>query len=161
MTGSACQVITGTPRVLRQFGDCRITAHTLLASLLGGARQEGIHCITAHPILERVPGGVRPDITAHRVCDINRGTLVCGVTERNMGQSLYLCFDSAGFCVGTRHGPALSSCKKSWGRHCAGNNAGAQRYSFFGSFSDIWQSRHSASPGGSTHVQNDPSGCRH
>ena len=34
--------------------------------------------------------------------------LACGVTELNMGQSLYLCFDSAGFCVGTRHGPALS-----------------------------------------------------
>ena len=58
-----------------------------------------------------------------------------------MGQSLYLCFDSAGFCVGTRHGPALS---------CADNNAGAQRYLFFGSFSDIWRLRHSASPGGGT-----------
>ena len=53
-------------------------------------------------------------------------------------------------CVGTRHGPALSSCEKSWGRHCADNNAGAQRYPFFGSFSDIWRSRHSASPGGGT-----------
>ena len=75
-----------------------------------------------------------------------------------MGQSLYLCFDSAGFCVGTRHGPALSSCKKSWERHCADNNAGAQRYPFFGSFSDIWRSRHSASPGGGTQVQKDPVG---
>jgi hypothetical protein len=48
--------------------------------------------------------------------------------------------------LGTRHGPALSSCK-STGRHCADNNAGAQRYPFFGSFSDIWRSRHSASSG--------------
>ena len=39
------------------------------------------------------------------------------------------------------------------GRHCEDNNAGAQRYPFFGSFSDIWRSRHSASPGGGTHVQ--------
>ena len=65
VTGSAGQDITGTPRVRRHFGVCRITAHTLRASLLGGARQEGIHCITAHPLLEGVPGGVRPDITAH------------------------------------------------------------------------------------------------
>ena len=36
---------------------------------------------------------------------------------------------------------------QAWGRHCADNNAGAQRYPFFGSFSDIWPSRHSASPG--------------
>jgi hypothetical protein len=35
-------------------------------------------------------------------------SFACGVTERNIGQSLYLCFDSAGFCVGTRHGPALN-----------------------------------------------------
>jgi len=35
----------------------------------------------------------------------------------------------------------------SMGRHCADNNAGAQRYPFFGSFSDIWRSRHSASSG--------------
>jgi len=33
----------------------------------------------------------------------------------------------------------------SMGRHCADNNAGAQRYPFFGSFSDICRSRHSAS----------------
>ena len=32
-------------------------------------------------------------------------------------------------------------------------DAGAQRYPFFGSFSDIWRSRHSASPVGGTHVQ--------
>ena len=31
--------------------------------------------------------------------------------------------------LGIRHGPALSSCK-SMGRHCADNNAGAQRYPF-------------------------------
>ena len=42
---------------------------------------------------------------------------------------------------------------QAWGRHCADNNAGAQRYPFFGSFSDIWRSRHSGSPGGGTHVQ--------
>ena len=66
VTGGACQDITGTPRVRRHFGVGRITAHTLRASLLGGARQEGMHCITAHPLLERVPGGVRPDITAHQ-----------------------------------------------------------------------------------------------
>jgi len=35
--------------------------------------------------------------------------------------------------LGTRHGPALSSCK-SMGRHCADNNAGAQRYLFPGRF---------------------------
>ena len=46
----------------------------------------------------------------------------------------------------------------SMGRHCADNNAGAQRYPFFGSFSDIWRSRHSASPGGGTQVQKDPVG---
>ena len=32
--------------------------------------------------------------------------------------------------LGTRHGPALSSCK-SMGRHCADNNAGAQKGTFF------------------------------
>ena len=37
-------------------------------------------------------------------------SFACGLTERNTGQSIYLWFDSAGFCVGTRHGPALSSC---------------------------------------------------
>jgi hypothetical protein len=42
---------------------------------------------------------------------------------------------------------------QAWGRHCADNNAGSQRYPFFGSFSDIWRSRHSASPVGGTHVQ--------
>jgi len=42
---------------------------------------------------------------------------------------------------------------QAWGNYCADNNAGAQRYPFFGSFSDIWRSRHSASPGGGTHVQ--------
>jgi hypothetical protein len=41
---------------------------------------------------------------------------------------------------------------QAWGRHCADNNAGAQRYLFSGR-SDIWRSRHSASPGGGTHVQ--------
>ena len=35
--------------------------------------------------------------------------------------------------LGTRHGPALSSCK-SMGRHCADSNAGAQRYLFSGRF---------------------------
>ena len=35
--------------------------------------------------------------------------------------------------LGTRQGPALSSCK-SMGRHCADNNAGAQRYLFSGRF---------------------------
>ena len=35
--------------------------------------------------------------------------------------------------LGTRYGPALSSCK-SMGRHCADNNAGAQRYLFSGHF---------------------------
>ena len=35
--------------------------------------------------------------------------------------------------LGTRHGPALSSCK-SMGRHCAVNNAGAQRYLFSSRF---------------------------
>ena len=35
--------------------------------------------------------------------------------------------------LGTRHGPALSSCK-SMGRHCADNTAGAQRYLFSGRF---------------------------
>jgi len=39
------------------------------------------------------------------------------------------------------------------GRHCADNNAGAQRYPFFGSFSDIWRSRHSASSGYSIQVR--------
>ena len=42
-----------------------------------------------------------------------------GLTERNMGLSLYLCFDSAGFCVGTRHGPALSSCTSMYGEGTA------------------------------------------
>ena len=41
---------------------------------------------------------------------------------------------------------------QAWGRHCADNNAGAQRYLFSGR-SDSWRSRHSASPGGGTHVQ--------
>jgi len=48
-----------------------------------------------------------------------------------MGQSLYLCSGSAGLLLGTRHGPALSSCKS---MHCADNNAGAQRYLFSGRF---------------------------
>jgi hypothetical protein len=54
------------PRDRRHFGVCRITAHTLRASLLFGARQAGIHCITAHPLLGRVPGVMRPDITAYQ-----------------------------------------------------------------------------------------------
>ena len=41
---------------------------------------------------------------------------------------------------------------QAWGRHCADNNEGAQRYLFSGR-SDIWRLRHSASPGGGTHVQ--------
>ena len=36
------------------------------------------------------------------------------------------------------------------GRHCADNNARGTEVPFFGSFSDIWQSRHLASPGGGT-----------
>ncbi len=35
--------------------------------------------------------------------------------------------------LGTRQGPGLSSCKN-MGRHCADNNAGAQRYLFSGRF---------------------------
>ena len=66
VTGSVCQDITGTPRERHHFGVCRITAQTLRASLLGGARRAGIHCSTAHPLLGRVPGGMRPDITAHQ-----------------------------------------------------------------------------------------------
>jgi hypothetical protein len=51
-----------------------------------------------------------------------------------MGQSLYLCSGGAGFCCwGLGNGPALFSCK-SMGRHCADNNAGAQRYLFSGRF---------------------------
>ena len=56
---------TRTPEIETPIEVCRITAHTLLEGLLGGARQDGIHCITVHPLLERVSGGVRPDITAH------------------------------------------------------------------------------------------------
>jgi hypothetical protein len=75
VTGSACQDITGTPKVRRHFGVCRITAHTLRASSLGGARQEAfISSLTIHSLF------------------------ACRVSERNMGQSLYLWFDSAGFC---------------------------------------------------------------
>jgi hypothetical protein len=51
--------------------------------------------------------------------------------------------------------------KALWGgtvRHCADHNAGAQMYPFFGSFSDIWRSRHSASPDVDTQVQKDPVG---
>ncbi len=39
-----------------------------------------------------------------------RLALVCHALGR--GSVLYLWFDSAGFCVGTRHGPALSSCTR-------------------------------------------------
>ena len=47
-----------------------------------------------------------------------------------MGQSPYLCFGKCRvLLLGTRHGPALSSCK-SMGRHCVDINAGAQRYLF-------------------------------
>ena len=62
----------------------------------------------------------------------NNGLSWISPNRQSMGQSL--------------HGPALSSCK-SMGRHCADNNAGAQRYLFSGWFSDIWRSRHSASSG--------------
>ncbi len=56
------------------------------------------------------------------------------ITDRNMGQSLYLCSSSARvLLLGTRHGQVLSSCKN-MGRHCADNNAGAQRYLFSGRF---------------------------
>ena len=76
-------------------------------------------------------------------------SFACGVTERNMGQSLYLWFDSAGFCVGTRHGPAL---------FCADNNAGAQRYLFSGRFQISGdcgtQLLRAAAPG-------ESGGCRH
>jgi len=77
------------------------------------------------------------DLRSHQVSekeDGNLGSMGIDGTERNMGQSLYLCSSIAGFrLLGTRQGPALSSCK-SMGRHCADNNAGAQRYLFSGRF---------------------------
>jgi len=151
VTGSACQDITGTPRVRRQLGSVALPpTRSLRACSVGRDKKAFSASLSTHSLRECLVA--RDQTLLHTECatSIVEHSFACGVTEGNMGQSLYLCFDSAGFCVGTRHGPALSSCKKSWGRHCADNNAGAQRYPFFGSFSDIWRSRHSASPGGRT-----------
>ncbi len=51
-----------------------------------------------------------PCLPSPRECDSATKKHGIGLTERNMGLSIHLWFDSAGFCVGTRHGPALFSC---------------------------------------------------
>ena len=63
----------------------------------------------------------------------------CSVSERNMGQSLYLWFDSAGFCCwGLGMGRPFPTQITTQGH----------RGTFFRV--DIWRSWHSASPGGGT-----------
>jgi len=81
--------------------------------------------------------------TPECVTSIVKHSFTRGVTERNMGQSLYLCFGSAGFCCwGLGMGRPFPHVK-AWGGTAQITTQGHKKVPFFGSFSDIWRPQHS------------------